>query len=129
MVGPKYARPAVPTAPADRGQLPAEFKESNGWKQAQPAEASLRQDWWRIFGSAELDDLESQVDVSNQTLKSAEARFREARTLVAQSRSALYPNRRVSPLDQHQPSLRQTRQSPADHPRIQQPGGAVRCLL
>jgi NodT family efflux transporter outer membrane factor (OMF) lipoprotein len=92
MVGPKYTRPAVLTAPADKGQLPAEYKESDGWKQAQPADGSLHQDWWRIFGAAELDDLETQVDVSNQTLKAAEARFREARTLVAQSRSALYPS-------------------------------------
>ncbi|MGA9627902.1 MAG: efflux transporter outer membrane subunit [Bryobacteraceae bacterium] len=91
-VGPRYTRPAVLTAPADQGQLPAQYQESNGWKQAQPAVASLHQDWWRIFGAAELDDLETQVDVSNQTLKAAEARFREARTLVAQSRSALYPN-------------------------------------
>ena len=92
MVGPKYTRPAVPTAPADHGQLPAEFKESSGWKRAQPAEAALQPDWWRVFGIAELNDLESQVDVSNQTVKAAEARFRQARSLVAQSRSALYPN-------------------------------------
>ncbi len=92
MVGPKYTRPAVATAPADRGQLPAEYKESQGWKQAQPAEGSLTPDWWKIFGSAELDGLQAQVEVSNQTLKAAEARFREARALVAQSRSSLYPS-------------------------------------
>ncbi|MDE3165198.1 MAG: efflux transporter outer membrane subunit, partial [Acidobacteriota bacterium] len=90
-VGPRYTRPAVLTAPADHGQPPAEYKESNGWKQAQPAEASLREDWWRVFGIAELDEFEAQVDVSNQTLQGAEARFREARALAAQSRSALYP--------------------------------------
>ncbi len=92
MVGPKYQRPAPLTAPADRGQLPEAFKESNGWKQAQPADTTLHQDWWKVFGTAELDDLESQVEVSNQTLKSAEVRFREARALVALSHSALYPS-------------------------------------
>lgn len=96
-VGPKYARPAAVTAPADKGQLPAEYKESNGWKQAQPAEASLRQNWWRVFGSTELDGLEAQVDASNQTLKSAEASFRQARALIAGSRSALYPNLSTGP--------------------------------
>jgi NodT family efflux transporter outer membrane factor (OMF) lipoprotein len=91
-VGPRYARPVPLAAPADHGQPPAEYKESHGWKQAQPAAAALRDDWWRVFGIAELNDLEAQVDVSNQTVKAAEARFREARALVAQSRSALYPS-------------------------------------
>jgi NodT family efflux transporter outer membrane factor (OMF) lipoprotein len=91
-VGPKYTRPIVPVAPADQGQLPAAYKESNGWKQAQPADGNLHPDWWRAFGNAQLDDLEAQVDVSNQTLKAADARFRQARALVAENRSALYPN-------------------------------------
>ncbi|MBS1855379.1 MAG: efflux transporter outer membrane subunit [Acidobacteria bacterium] len=96
-VGPRYSRPVALAAPADRGQPPAAYKESQGWKQAQPAATSLHEDWWRVFGIAELDDLEAQVDVSNQTVKAAEARFRQARTLVAQSRSALYPTLGAGP--------------------------------
>ncbi len=91
MVGPRYSRPPALTAPADHGQAPEEYREANGWKPAQPADGSLRPDWWRVFGSQELNDLEAQVDVYNQNLKGAEARFRQARTLVAQSRSALFP--------------------------------------
>ncbi len=91
-VGPRYTRPPVPTAPADNGQLPAHYKESNGWKQAQPADHTLRAEWWKAFRNPELDSLEAQIEVSNQTLKAAEARFQQARALVAQSRSALYPN-------------------------------------
>jgi len=91
-VGPRYTRPPVPTAPADNGQLPARYKESNGWKQAQPAEDALHAEWWKVFHNPELDSLQAQVDVSNQTLKATEARFRQARALVAESRSALYPN-------------------------------------
>ena len=97
MVGPKYSKPAALTAPADAGQPPAEFKESNGWKQAQPAEETLAQDWWRIFGNPELNGLEAQVDVSNQTIKAAEAQFRQARALVAESRAGLYPTISTNP--------------------------------
>jgi len=97
MVGPKYAKPAALTAPADNGQLPAQFKESDGWNQAQPADQAVAQDWWRVFNSPELDSLESQVDVSNQTIKAAEAQFRQARALVAESRSRLYPTVSTDP--------------------------------
>jgi NodT family efflux transporter outer membrane factor (OMF) lipoprotein len=97
VVGPKYSRPVAVTSPADKGQLPAEYKESNGWKQAQPAEGILQQSWWRIFGLDELNELEAQVDASNQTLQAAEARFRQARALIALNRSALYPNLSADP--------------------------------
>jgi len=97
LVGPKYDKPVVPVAPADQGQLPSEYKESNGWKQAAPADGAIQADWWKVFGFPELDDLEQQVDVSNQTVKTAEARFRQARTLIAVNRSNLYPTISVAP--------------------------------
>lgn len=97
MVGPKYNRPAALTSPADAGQQPAEFKEANGWKQAQPAEGPLAQDWWRLFGIAELDGLEAQVDVSNHTIKAAEAQFRQARAVVSENRAGLYPTVSTGP--------------------------------
>jgi NodT family efflux transporter outer membrane factor (OMF) lipoprotein len=96
-VGPNYTRPSVPAAPAYKEQPPAEFKESNGWQQAQPGDDKIRADWWAIFGSAELNALEEQVDPSNQTLKAAEARFREARALIQLNRSNLYPTISTSP--------------------------------
>ena len=37
------------------------------------------------------DSLVSQVEVSNQTLKSAEAAYRQSRALIRENRSALYP--------------------------------------
>ena len=97
-MGPKYSQPPVFVAPADRGQPPAGYKEANGWKQAQPAEATLHEDWWRIFGNPELNELEAQVDLSNQSIRSAEARFRQARATVAQNRSNLYPTISTNPL-------------------------------
>lgn len=96
-VGPKYTRPAVPAAPAFSEQPPKSFTESAGWKQAQPADTALRADWWQLFRNAELNSLEDQVDASNQTLKAADARFRQARALIQINRSGLYPTISTSP--------------------------------
>ncbi len=96
-VGPKYTRPPVPAAPAFNEQPPKSFTESPGWKQAQPADTTLRADWWQLFGNAELNGLEEQVDPSNQTLKAADARFRQARALIQINRSGLYPTISTSP--------------------------------
>jgi NodT family efflux transporter outer membrane factor (OMF) lipoprotein len=97
MVGPKYSKPAVPAAPAFSEQPPQSFLESQGWKQAQPADTTLRLDWWQLFGNSELNGLEEQVNASNQNLKAAEARFREARALIQLNRSGLFPTISTSP--------------------------------
>ena len=96
-VGPKYTKPPVPTAPAYSEQPPKSFTESQGWKQAQPADTTLRADWWQIFGNPELNGLEEQINPSNQSLKAAEARFREARALIQLNRSGLYPTISTAP--------------------------------
>ena len=90
-VGPKYARPNVPTAPVDA------FKEENGWKPAQPSDQLLRGNWWEIFGDPQLNALESELTVSNQDLKIANARFVEARAMVHYNRAAQYPTISTSP--------------------------------
>jgi NodT family efflux transporter outer membrane factor (OMF) lipoprotein len=96
-VGPKYTRPAVPVAPAYQEPPPQSFTETPGWKEAQPAETKLRSDWWRAFTDRALDALEEQVNPSNQTLKAAEARFRQARALIQINRSNLYPTISTAP--------------------------------
>jgi NodT family efflux transporter outer membrane factor (OMF) lipoprotein len=90
-VGPKYARPNVPTAPVDA------FKETNGWKPAQPSDQLLGGNWWEMFGDPQLNALESEVTVSNQDLKVANARFQEARAIVHFNRAALFPTISTSP--------------------------------
>lgn len=97
MVGPKYSKPPVTVAPAFTEPPPQSFTESPGWEQARPADTTLRADWWQLFGIAELNALEEQIDPSNQTLKAAEARFREARSLIQLNRSNLYPTISTSP--------------------------------
>ena len=82
-VGPDYERPAF--------EAPVEYKEMKGWRVATPADTAPRGSWWAVFGDAELDALMARVDVSNQTIRGAEARFRQASALSDQARSGLYP--------------------------------------
>jgi NodT family efflux transporter outer membrane factor (OMF) lipoprotein len=82
-VGPDYHKPDL--------ALPAAYKENANWKPAQPADALKRGAWWEMFGDSVLDDLERQVDVSNQSLKQAEAQYRQATALVSGARANFFP--------------------------------------
>jgi NodT family efflux transporter outer membrane factor (OMF) lipoprotein len=88
MVGPNYQRP--PAA------APAAYKEAGEWKPAQPSDAVSRGKWWEIFNDPKLNALIEQIDVSNQTVRAAEARLRQAEALVEQSRAGLWPTLAVS---------------------------------
>ncbi len=93
-VGPKYVKPTA-EVPADYKETPANFKL------AQPSDAIAKGKWWEIYGDQQLNGLEDQINVSNQSLKSAEAQFREARAAVRIARGALYPNVGVNPSAGH----------------------------
>ena len=97
MVGPKYVKPTAPMAPGFKEQPPESFKESDGWKTAQPHDQALRGNWWEIFGDPQLNALEEEVTLSNQDLKVAEARFRQARAMIRFNRSAEFPTISTSP--------------------------------
>jgi NodT family efflux transporter outer membrane factor (OMF) lipoprotein len=83
MVGPDYVRPAAPA--------PVAFKEAQGWKVAQPRDDAPRGSWWDAFADPDLDRLEREVDVSNQTIQAAEARVREAQAATQAARAGLFP--------------------------------------
>jgi len=82
-VGPDYLRPAAIVSP--------QYKEFKGWKLATPRDDFAKGEWWRLFGDPVLDGLESQVAVSNQTIKADEANYRQALALIAEARAGLYP--------------------------------------
>ncbi|HEY2152069.1 MAG TPA: hypothetical protein VGH34_14780, partial [Vicinamibacterales bacterium] len=90
-VGPNYTRPAAPSAPA--------FKEAppEGWKEAQPNEGIPRGRWWELYNDAQLNALESEVEVSNQNVIAAMARYREARDQVRIARASLFPTVSATP--------------------------------
>jgi NodT family efflux transporter outer membrane factor (OMF) lipoprotein len=97
MVGPKYVKPSATLAPEYKEHPPESFKETDGWKPAQPGDQTLRGSWWQIFGDPQLNALEDELTVSNQDLKVAEARLREARAMIRVNRSAEFPTISTSP--------------------------------
>ena len=82
-VGPDYVKPSA--------LVPESYKELEGWKVAQPRDHLIREAWWKIFNDPRLNDLEEQVDISNQNVAVAEAQFRQARALVWAARAAYFP--------------------------------------
>lgn len=95
MVGPKYVRPAAPPAPIFKETT--EWKEGDGWKIAQPGDTVLRGTWWELYEDPQLNELEEQVDSSNQTLKVAEANFQQARAAIRFNRAAEAPTIGTAP--------------------------------
>jgi NodT family efflux transporter outer membrane factor (OMF) lipoprotein len=96
-VGPKYVKPTVPTSMNYKEGAPASFKESQQWQPAHPGDQASRGKWWEIFGDPELNRLEEQIADSNQNLKVAEARFREARAAIRFNRASQFPTITTSP--------------------------------
>jgi NodT family efflux transporter outer membrane factor (OMF) lipoprotein len=91
IVGPNYAKPAVPSTNNYREQLPAGFKEEPGWKLGEPKDDELKGKWWEIFHDPALNALEEQIHVSSPTLAQAEAQFRASRAAIRVARATLYP--------------------------------------
>src|SRR5271169_4826397 len=88
-VGPKYARPTA--------EVPTDYKESAGFKAAQPSDAIAKGKWWEVYGDPRLNALEEQVSVSNETLKAAQAQFLEARATIRTVRAAYFPTVTANP--------------------------------
>jgi len=97
-VGPNYsAPPAVGLAPEFKEPGPTTYKQSDGWKAAQPSDTTLRGKWWESFADPQLNALEEQIDPANQTLKAADADFRAARAAIGLYRANLAPTLSIGP--------------------------------
>ncbi len=81
-VGPDYQAPALNT--------PESFKQVAGWKVAEPA-AQMPEDWWSLYGDAELDALIERLNANNQSLASAAASYRQAQAIVRGARAGFLP--------------------------------------
>nr|WP_259660764.1 efflux transporter outer membrane subunit [Zwartia hollandica] len=85
MVGPDYVRPTI--------DVGVQFKESPGWKLAQPALANApREPWWLMYRDSTLTQLMQELNVSNQNIALAEARFRQAVAVTQGARAPLLPS-------------------------------------
>jgi len=82
-VGPTYRRPAA--------EVPTAYKELGNWKEAQPDDQHLGGNWWEMFQDSQLNALESQVNISNQNLKAAQAQYTQARAALRYNRAAYFP--------------------------------------
>lgn len=83
MIGPDYKQPTAPIA--------VSYKELAGWQPAAPRDAHDRGAWWLIYHDPLLDQLERQIDISNYTLKQAEANYRNAQAIVQEAQANLFP--------------------------------------
>jgi NodT family efflux transporter outer membrane factor (OMF) lipoprotein len=84
-VGPDYQRPTTAVA--------QQFKEPppEGWAQATPSDAAPKGNWWTDFHDPLLDELEPQVEVSNQTVRENYANYQQALAEVKVARAQLFP--------------------------------------
>lgn len=82
-MGPDYTKPSAP--------MPVTYKEAKEWKQAEPRDHALRGKWWEIYGEAELNALEEQVNLSNLNVAYAAAQYRMALEVVRAGRAGYYP--------------------------------------
>ncbi|WP_241609498.1 efflux transporter outer membrane subunit [Rosenbergiella australiborealis] len=83
MVGPDYHRP--------KETLPLAFKEAKGWQQAQPQDAEQKGAWWQVYQDPVLNQLLSQVAISNQNIAMYAAQYRQALALTDQATANFYP--------------------------------------
>lgn len=88
-----HVDPPAPVTP------PAQFKETGLWQRAaavnsnsSDADAPVPDDWWRLFGDAVLDDLQSQLLIGNENLKFAVAQVASARAALASTNAQRWPS-------------------------------------
>lgn len=81
--GPDYVRPPV--------EVPAAFKEAGQWKPAANAEPAVEEKWWKVFADPVLDQLQERVEVDNQNLRAAEAKYRATRATLESARAPFFP--------------------------------------
>jgi len=93
-VGPKYVKPTT--------EVPSDYKETGtDFKQAQPSDQIAKGQWWEIYNDPQLNSLEEQINVSNQTLKAQQAQFAVARAAIRIARSQFFPSVTASPSATH----------------------------
>jgi len=94
---PKYEKPALSAPAAFKEMTPAQAGVTDGWTNAQPNDAALRGQWWKLFGDTNLDALEDQVNISNQTVAVALDNFLAARAVLKQAQAGFFPTVGINP--------------------------------
>jgi NodT family efflux transporter outer membrane factor (OMF) lipoprotein len=89
---PPYERPEVPTQAVSFKEAPS----TPGWAAAHPADEQPRGAWWPPFGDVPLNDLLPQVEVSNQNVAAAVARYAAAQAIVSGQQAQLWPSAQLT---------------------------------
>jgi NodT family efflux transporter outer membrane factor (OMF) lipoprotein len=98
-VGPKYHTPpaTAQAPPISYKESPTQFKDTDGWKVAEPQDAMLHGKWWEIYNDPELNALEDQVNINNQNIKLYFQNLMVARAIIREARSQLFPTASIGP--------------------------------
>jgi NodT family efflux transporter outer membrane factor (OMF) lipoprotein len=94
---PKYAKPVLQTPAVFKELPPEQAAESGDWKAAEPNDDMARGKWCEMFHDSELNALEEQASVSNQSIAAAASNFLAARAVVKQAQSQFYPTLSFTP--------------------------------
>jgi NodT family efflux transporter outer membrane factor (OMF) lipoprotein len=93
---PRYDPPKTETTPAFKEAATGD-SAGQGWKVATPQDAAIRAHWWEAYEDPDLNELESRVAISNQSIVAAEASYRAAHALVLEAQAQLYPTLSLDP--------------------------------
>ncbi len=93
VIGPRYKVPAaaMEPLPAKYKESPAQYRGADGWKVADPKDANVRGEWWKVFHDPQLNELEAQLNLNNQNIKQSFENFMLARALIGEQASQYYP--------------------------------------
>ncbi len=95
-VGPRYVAPATQAPPAFK-EVSQKSADGTTWTPATPQDATLRGNWWEMYGEPELNILEEKLNTSNQNIAQSFQNFMAARAQVRQARAAYLPTVTVGP--------------------------------
>ena len=91
-VGPDFVRPAPPDSGRyTREALPAATAAADGKSQNLASTSALKADWWRLFGSAQLNTVVQQALANNQTLQAAQASLRQSQDNLRAGYGVYFP--------------------------------------
>ncbi len=82
-VGPDYRRPATP--------LPGTFDAAAKTAPDDSSPAIVRDDWWKLYNDATLDDLIRAAITNNPNIRLVVARVEEARAALRETNAAFFP--------------------------------------
>jgi NodT family efflux transporter outer membrane factor (OMF) lipoprotein len=82
---PKYERPPM--------SIPMQYKEVGKWLKLnkQVNLETISQPWWNLYQDSVLNQLEEKIKISNENLKTAVAKYQEARAIAQAVYSQKYP--------------------------------------